>query len=140
MEVSEQIIKVLDNLCEKFGMAIDWSQENILPYVQDLSSRIVKYDIAKSCVWIVLGLLFIISGLIIIIKTRKNAIKTEKDNLLFTEKGNINSYELSPYLFFTLYGIISIIFLIVVIFNIFNIIQDLYLPEKLIVNTIKQFM
>ena len=140
MEVSEQIIKVLDNLCEKFGIVIDWSQENILPYVQDLCSRMVKYDIAKSCVWIALGLLFIISGLIIIIKTRKNAIKTEKDNLLFTKKGNINSYELFPYLFFTLYGVISIIFLIVVIFNIFNIIQDLYLPEKLIVNTIKQFM
>ena len=139
MEVSEQIIKVLDNLCEKFGMTIDQSQENILPYVQDLSSRIVKYDIAKSCVWIALGLLFIISGLIVIIKTRKNAIKTEKDNLLFTKKGNIDSYELFPYLFFTFY----IIFLIVVIFNIFNIfniVQDLYLPEKLIVNTIKQFM
>lgn len=25
--VSDQIIKVLDNLCEKFGLAIDWSSK-----------------------------------------------------------------------------------------------------------------
>lgn len=33
MEVSKQIIEVLDNLCEKFGVVIDWNAKNVLPYV-----------------------------------------------------------------------------------------------------------
>lgn len=31
--MSQEIINVLDNLGEKFGIAIDWSNENILPYL-----------------------------------------------------------------------------------------------------------
>lgn len=33
MELSKQIIDVLEYLSAKFGMSIDWSQQNILPYV-----------------------------------------------------------------------------------------------------------
>ena len=32
--VSDQIIKVLDNLCDKFGLAIDWSSKNVQPYLR----------------------------------------------------------------------------------------------------------
>ena len=31
MTVSEQIIQVIDALCEKFGIAIDWTTQNIIP-------------------------------------------------------------------------------------------------------------
>ena len=30
MTVSEQIIQVLDALCEKFGLVIDWTSENAI--------------------------------------------------------------------------------------------------------------
>lgn len=36
MTVSEQIISVLDALCEKFGIAINWTEENVIPYVEIL--------------------------------------------------------------------------------------------------------
>jgi len=35
MEVSDQIIKVLDNLGQKFGVAVDWTQSNIMRYKND---------------------------------------------------------------------------------------------------------
>lgn len=45
MTVSEQIIQVLDNLGEKFGLALDWSSENILPYVSELMNKAVSYEL-----------------------------------------------------------------------------------------------
>lgn len=142
MEISEQIIKVLDNLAERFGMVIDWSQENVLPYIQDLSDRIVRYDIAKSCIWIILGLLFIFGGLLFITQQRRISIKNKKRTFLFDEDGDFRNgyYEDSQTLFVVFYVIISIIFIIFIISNVFDIIRDIYLPEKLIIYTIKSLM
>lgn len=52
MKVSEQIIEVINALCEKFGLAIDWSAENILPYLEQLGGKVVSYEIATSIFWI----------------------------------------------------------------------------------------
>jgi len=46
--MANEIIKVLDNLGEKFGIAIDWSSANVVPYLQDLMTRIVKYETYTS--------------------------------------------------------------------------------------------
>lgn len=51
MTMSDQIIAVLDNLCTKFGIAIDWTSENVLPYIMELTSKLIKYEIATSVVW-----------------------------------------------------------------------------------------
>lgn len=53
MEVSEQIIQVLDAVCDKLGVVIDWSQKNVLPYAQDLMRRVVLLEILTSTVWII---------------------------------------------------------------------------------------
>lgn len=50
MNMSDQIIAVLDNLCAKFGIAIDWTSENVLPYVTELAGRYIKYEILTSIV------------------------------------------------------------------------------------------
>ena len=135
MEISEQIIKVLDNLAERFGVIIDWSQENVLPYIQDLSDRIVICDIAKSCIWIILGLLFIFGSLLFITQQRRISIKNKKCTLLFDEDGDFRDEYCDLFIIF--YVILSIFAFIFVVFNVFSIIQDIYLPEKLILDTIK---
>ena len=43
--MGEEVIKVLKHLGDQFGVAIDWSSANIMPYLNDLMSRIVKYGI-----------------------------------------------------------------------------------------------
>ena len=45
---SDEIIKILDALCEKFGMAIDWTTENITPYLENLAGRIISFEISTS--------------------------------------------------------------------------------------------
>lgn len=56
--MSKEIIEVLDALSDRLGMSIDWTQNNIIPYLQEISSKYVNYEIATSIVWIVVGVLF----------------------------------------------------------------------------------
>lgn len=41
MQVSNQIIEVLDYLCSKIGITIDWTESNVLPYVQTLLEKYI---------------------------------------------------------------------------------------------------
>lgn len=48
--MSEEIIKVLDKLGEKLGMAIDWSGENVLPYIEELAQRATNWLMCEAIV------------------------------------------------------------------------------------------
>lgn len=62
MQVSEQIIAVLDNLAQRFGVIIDWGQQNVLPYVQELCGKYISWEIVTSIVWICFSVVFIVGG------------------------------------------------------------------------------
>lgn len=32
----DEIIKVLDDLSERLGIAVDWTSQNVLPYLQEI--------------------------------------------------------------------------------------------------------
>ena len=64
MKVSEQIIKVLEYLGEKFGIAIDWSSETVLPVIQTLFEKYIRWEIATSIAWVVIGVILLIIGFI----------------------------------------------------------------------------
>lgn len=63
MNVSEQIIEVLDHLGQQLGIAIDWSSQNVLPYLQDLFSRYVSYEITMR--WIRIGVLALVIAILV---------------------------------------------------------------------------
>lgn len=48
MSFSSQFIEVLDALCAKFGIAVDWTSQNVVPYLTDLAARIITYEISTS--------------------------------------------------------------------------------------------
>lgn len=75
MQVSDQIIAVLDNLCEKFGLAIDWTSETILPYANTLFTKLVSYEIWTSVAYI----LFSVLGAIACVKVIQYVIKKLDD-------------------------------------------------------------
>ena len=54
MTISEQIIQVIDNLCMKLGIAINWTGENVIPYLEVLCKKLIIYEIATSAMWILL--------------------------------------------------------------------------------------
>lgn len=55
MNVSEQIISVIDNLCQKFGIAIDWTANNVLPYIETLCGKYIDWEINTSIAWIIIA-------------------------------------------------------------------------------------
>lgn len=56
--VSNQIIQVLEALCDKFGLAVDWSSQNIAPYLQNLVNQAVQYNLWTNVLY--LGVTFLI--------------------------------------------------------------------------------
>lgn len=67
MVPSKQIIEVLDYLGEKIGITIDWTQANMIPYLQELFDRFIKWEIATSTMWIFIAIImWIIAGILII--------------------------------------------------------------------------
>lgn len=121
MQASDQIIQVLDYLGEKLGVSIDWTSENILPYVQTLCSNYINWEIATSVVWLVVGIALIILA-VISFKGARNP--------------NINDEGLL-YVFF---AILLISGIIIMFTQIFDIIKCIYIPELQIYEYIKYSM
>lgn len=48
MEFSQNLIAIIDDLCQKVGIVLDWSSENILPYLKTLVERFIKFEISTS--------------------------------------------------------------------------------------------
>ena len=65
MTVSEQIIQVINALCEKFGIVINWTEETVIPYITLLCKKLITYEIITSIALSVLMLILAITGTII---------------------------------------------------------------------------
>ena len=125
MSFSSQFIEVLDALCEKFGIAVDWTSQNVMPYLTDLATRLVNYEIWTSVAWIViLGVAFVV-----IWKLTKNA---RKDFSFGNEEKCVGAWVAC--------GIIGIIFVVVACVEVFDIIRALTIPEVVIYGFLKGLM
>ena len=125
MSFSSQFIEVLDALCEKFGIAVDWTSQNVMPYLTDLATRLVNYEIWTSVAWIViLGVAFVA-----IWKLTKNARKDDS----FDNVGKCVCAWVAC-------SIIGIIFVGVACVEVFDIIRALTIPEVVIYGFLKGLM
>lgn len=129
MTVSEQIIQVLDNLGEKFGLAIDWSSENILPYANELMNKAVSYELWMNIVPLVLVGVGMIISWTIFLKTIKN-----KD---FDWYDTTNKLLWAGIISLSFGIAFSIIFIVILLISIPTIITCLTFPEKVIFDMIK---
>ncbi len=67
MTFSEETIKLLDYLGTKLGIMIDWSSENVMPYLQDLGARFIQFKIQTSILAIVVLSIIILIGIVVAI-------------------------------------------------------------------------
>lgn len=140
MQMSEQIIQVLDYLGEKLGVSIDWTSENVLPYVQTLCDKYINWEIATSIIWIICGLAFIIPGIICL----KYCIKNFKNYQKYLEnKTEFKQFMFSDdiaCLFRFISGCLLIIGFVIIFCQSFDIIKCIYFPELKIYEYIKELM
>ena len=110
--------QMLQELGSRFGLALDWSNENFIPYLKELAVRVVNYENGQSILWIVIGIALIIFGIAIIFLEARRAINGDG--------------------FFTFFGAVSVIAgLSIVCCQINDILLCKYLPEKIILRYIK---
>ena len=113
MSFSSQFIEVLDALCDKIGIAIDWTSQNIVPYVTDLATRIITYEIWTSAAWIaIMAIVFLIAW-----KMTKRDCKAD-------------IFEDEWFLGWFVRTLIGVFCFITIVCQIFDIIEALALPEK----------
>ena len=138
MEISEQIIKVLDAVCDKFGIAIDWTSNNVIPYIQQLGNKIITYDICISIVWLVIGCVIPLTVAILIKKflNKKKLEAKERMNDYYYTDGSLDE---GAWCCYAMIIVLIIIAIILTTSNIESIIQDIVFPEKTIIEFITQY-
>lgn len=123
--MSEEIIKVIDELGKRFGIVIDWSSQNIIPYLQDLMKRFICYKNIEACIWIIICITMVIGGIVLIKfinKWRKsdNFEKGYSDDEFLSEMGYIFSI------------FIMVIGIVLIIGNIIGIVENICMPEMVV--------
>lgn len=116
---SEKLKEAFQALSEAMGTVINWGSENIVPYITDLCSRIIHYEIATSVAWIIISAIVLIGVAIVWIV----AVRKDDDDWYF------GAIMLSIFL-----GTPCIV---CIGFQVFDIIKCVYIPEQIIYNAIK---
>ena len=124
MTISSEIIEVLDYLGEKFGIAIDWTNNNVLPYLQTLVDKFIQWEISTSILWIAIAVFVI--AIIISLMNLKGIREFNKeicDGILWIPA-----------------GIFILGFFIVICVQIFDIVECNVFPEKVLYDFIKTML
>lgn len=128
--VSDEIIKVLDAFANKIGVTVNWTQDNALPYLQQLCGKYVTYEMATSVFWIVIGICLLFLG--------KYLVGKFKSYMKQDDESGLGDFE-------SLLCIMSIVCAVFCIGggiatigdNIFDIITCLTFPEKVILDELQ---
>ena len=138
MEISEQVIEVLDAVCDKFGIAIDWTSNNVIPYIEQLGNKIVTYDVCMSIMWLVVGCIPLTIAFLIkkFLNKKKLEAEDKPNNYYFTD-GTLDEGAEDCYF---IIGILLVVAIVIGIDNIQSIIQDIVFPEKAIIEFITPYI
>lgn len=125
--MDNKVIEVLDYLGEKFGIAVDWTAENVWPQVTEFMGRYATYEIARSIVWIVIGLITIIAS-ICLWRTMYKSYKKKDGFWYWTNEATVVVSIITV--------IASVVFVCTIEDSIFKIIEWTIIPEMKFVEVI----
>lgn len=119
MSFSKEIIAIIDNLCQKFGIAIDWTAENVMPYLTDLAERFIRFEIQTSIFWMALMV-----GVCIILWVA---------TLVLYHKANTHGWDFEIFIIACVISAFwSVATIVVIGVQVYDILTAINIPEKLI--------
>ena len=139
------IIETLDYLFEKFGIAVDWTTENVMPYVEQLAEKIVTYNIVTNAIWVIVSVLAII-GCCVYVRVLYGSYKlcntTKKDTLLVDYLSSYDSTDFSVVGFICtiVFGGASVASVICLLVNGADLIKWLFIPELQLVEYVSNLV
>lgn len=128
LNVSDQIIAVLDALCAKFGVAVDWTASNIIPYLETLAHKLVAYELATSIAWIGVWLIPFMCSSILLAKMIKS------------KYSGVFEYDETQIVIWLFFIGSTIVFALVCATQLFDIIACITFPEKIILREVQYMM
>lgn len=81
MTFSKEFKEIIDIVAEKLGVVIDWTQENIMPWITDILHRFVTFNIIVSVLTTAVTFAFLVLGIIIVVKFIKDYVSRKKSIL-----------------------------------------------------------
>lgn len=132
MKISEQIISVLNALCEKVGIVVDWTAANVLPYVQDLCSRIIMYSIAKD----ITAIIFMILGAIIALLV----FRLFNNKYVESDAYHEDDWLVGTIISGVVFGIMSLVCVVGIPITVMEIIQACTIPELTVIEMVEGFI
>lgn len=137
MTFSDEIIKLINALAEKFGIAINWTSDNIIPYLEFICTKYVNYEYATSMVWIVIGAVMLVLGPVLL-KLSHMWYKKETGENRYLDWDDFCSW---AFLISLIFGAIFILTgIIVIITQVFDIVACKAFPEKIIIDELKSLI
>ena len=145
--MSKEVIEVFNYIGEKFGIAIDWSQENLIPYLTDLWDRFITYEITIKSIWLFLCCLIFIIDILFVVKyykAYKKSLNEEADGFFFVEETGPYG---EPYIDYRGTFVPSVIILIslsiAALYTFFiagaDLLELLIIPEKFVFELVKSY-
>lgn len=126
--MSKEIIEIFDYIGEKLGIVIDWTQENIIPYLTDLLGRYVTFNIVIHAIGLFLGIAGAVGAIVMLTHIYFRAVREEsifweldswKEDVL-TSSGLITTI---------VSGLIGFISLFALIYNPVELLKWIFIPE-----------
>ena len=139
--MSNEIIKVLDSLGEKLGIAIDWTAENVQPYLKDLMERFIDYKMIINIIGVVISLLIILLLVVIfkhtVIKSYKRCKENERSTEIWWYSNDGISIDGEVVFMIIAISMFTLLPSLIALFiNTTGIIENIYLPEKALIEYI----
>ena len=88
--MDNKLIEAVEHLFTKFGIAVDWSKDNILPYITELYERVVSRGIILSIFGVITALAMVIIPALVFKKIYRDSLG-EENTLLWDDWGETPS-------------------------------------------------
>lgn len=131
---SSQFIEIFDHLCQKFGIAIDWTAQNVIPYITALCGRMTSYIIFKNVI-----LIFTFAGIFYLFWRFTNPC-CSKENKWDPDFQYCKSMNGSYVLGWIGRGVVTAFSFGMSITALLTIIKCIYLPEFVIVDCLSSYL
>ena len=139
--MDKELCNVIDKIAEKIGVAIDWSSENVMPYIQDIMQRYRTMSIVETIIIMAVCALIITICVIVAIKMIKgivNGLRNEVSSIWFdADYDEVSNFSLVTSIIIIIPLLVSVIVLCVATGEL---IGWLYVPEVRFLGVLKRLM
>ena len=139
--MDKELCNVIDKIAEKTGVVVDWTNENVLPYVQDIMQRYRTMSIVENIIIMTVCAIIITICIIVAVKMTKsitNGLQNTVSSIWFdADYDAVSIFSMMASIIITISFLISVI---VLCGATGELIGWIYAPEVKLLGILKGFM